>query len=81
MTAWRNNERKAYGVISDTDRVVLGSLKEERGIATSNLITPYIFNFINLKSAPVEIKYLLGKTAGACLTSGSSPWSIHWNSP
>src|SRR4051812_20155463 len=54
ITSWRDNEASAYGVQTETDFVVLESLKEKRGIVTGNLTTPYIFNFINLKSGPVQ---------------------------
>jgi hypothetical protein len=73
MTTWRDNQGKAYGVDNDTDFVVLESLKEKRGIVTGNLTTPYIFNFINLKPGPVEIKYPAGKTAGGVLDFWQRP--------
>jgi hypothetical protein len=72
-TAWRNSQGKAYGVTKDTDFVVLESLREKRGIVTGNLTTPYIFNFINLKSGAVEIKYPAGKTAGGVLDFWQRP--------
>lgn len=73
MTTWRDNQGKAYGVTSDTDFVVLESLKEKRGIVTGNLTTPYIFNFINLKSGAVEIEYPAGQTAGGVLDFWQRP--------
>ncbi|CAB3809598.1 DUF1254 domain-containing protein [Paraburkholderia fynbosensis] len=73
MISWRDNEGKAYGVTKDTDFVVLESLREKRGIVTGNLTTPYIFNFINLKSGPLEIKYPPGKTAGGVLDFWQRP--------
>lgn len=73
MTTWRDNQGKAYGVTGDTDFVVLESLKEKRGIVTGNLTTPYIFNFINLKSGPVEIAYPPGQTAGGVLDFWQRP--------
>ena len=71
MVTWRDNEAAAYGVESETDFVVLESLKEKRGIVTGNLTTPYIFNFISLADGPLQIDYPAGKTAAACSTSGS----------
>jgi hypothetical protein len=53
ITTWRDYQGAAYGVENDTDFVVLGSLKEKRGIVTANLTTPYIFNFISLAPGPV----------------------------
>lgn len=73
MSTWRDNQGKAYGVTGDTDFVVLESLKEKRGIVTGNLTTPYIFNFINLKSGPVEIAYPAGQTAGGVLDFWQRP--------
>jgi hypothetical protein len=73
ITTWRDNEAKAYGVTSDTDFVVLESLKEKRGIVTGNLTTPYIFNFINLKSGAVQIEYPPGQTAGGVLDFWQRP--------
>jgi hypothetical protein len=73
ITTWRDNQSKAYGVTSDTDFVVLESLKEKRGIVTANLTTPYIFNFINLKSGAVEIQYPAGQTAGGVLDFWQRP--------
>jgi hypothetical protein len=73
MTTWRNNQAAAYGVKKDTDFVVLESLKEKRGIVTGNLTTPYIFNFISLKSGPVQIDYPAGKTAGGVLDFWQRP--------
>lgn len=67
VTTWRDNQSKSFGVTKDTDFVVLESLKEKRGIVTGNLTTPYIFNFISLKSGPLEIDYPAGKTAGGVL--------------
>ena len=67
ITTWRDNQGTAFGVKKDTDFVVLESLKEKRGIVTANLTTPYIFNFISLKSGPVQIDYPAGKTAGGVL--------------
>jgi hypothetical protein len=73
ITAWRDNQGKAYGVTNETDFVVLESLKEKRGIVTANLTTPYIFNFISLKSGPVQIEYPAGKTAGGVLDFWQRP--------
>lgn len=73
IATWRDNQGKAYGVTSDTDFVVLDSLKEKRGIVTANLTTPYIFNFINLKSGAVEIEYPAGRTAGGVLDFWQRP--------
>jgi len=73
ITTWRDNQAKAYGVTSDTDFVVLESLKERRGIVTANLTTPYIFNFIDLKSGPVQIEYPAGQTAGGVLDFWQRP--------
>jgi hypothetical protein len=73
MTAWRNNQGKAYGVTKDTDFVVLESLREKRGIVTANLTTPYIFAFISVKSGPLEISYPPGKTAGGVLDFWQRP--------
>lgn len=73
ITTWRDRQGAAYGVQKDTDFVVLESLKEKRGIVTGNLTTPYIFNFINLSSGAVEIKYPAGKTAGGVLDFWQRP--------
>jgi len=73
ITTWRDNQGKAYGVTSDTDFVVLESLKEKRGIVTGNLTTPYIFNFISLKPGAVEIEYPAGQTAGGVLDFWQRP--------
>ena len=73
ITTWRDNEGSAYGVKNASDFVVLESLKEKRGIVTANLTTPYIFNFISLKSGPIEIKYPPGKTAGGVLDFWQRP--------
>ncbi len=73
IATWRDNQGAAYGVKSDTDFVVLESLKEKRGIVTGNLTTPYIFNFINLASGPVQIDYPAGKTAGGVLDFWQRP--------
>jgi hypothetical protein len=73
ITTWRDNQGAAYGVEKDTDFVVLRSLKEKRGIVTANLTTPYIFNFINLASGPVQIDYPAGKTAGGVLDFWQRP--------
>ena len=73
ITTWRDREGAAYGVKKETDFVVLESLKEKRGIVTGNLTTPYIFNFINLSSGAVEIKYPAGKTAGGVLDFWQRP--------
>jgi hypothetical protein len=67
MTTWRDKQGKAFGVTSDTDFVVLTSLKEKRGLLTANLTTPYILNFINLKSGALQIEYPAGQTAGGVL--------------
>jgi hypothetical protein len=73
ITTWRDNQGKAYGVTRETDFVVLESLKEKRGIVTGNLTTPYIFNFISLKSGPIQIDYPAGKTAGGVLDFWQRP--------
>jgi hypothetical protein len=73
ITTWRDNQGPAYGVTKESDFVVLESLKEKRGIVTANLTTPYIFNFINLKSGPLQIEYPAGKTAGGVLDFWQRP--------
>ncbi len=73
MTTWRDAEAKAYGVTSETDFVVLKSLKEKRGIVTANLTTPYIFNFISLADGPLQIDYPAGQTAGGVLDFWQRP--------
>jgi hypothetical protein len=73
MTMWRDSLGSAYGVSKDTDFVVLASLKEKRGVVTGNLTTPYILNFISLKSRPVQIAYPAGKTAGGVLDLWQRP--------
>ncbi|MDV2983839.1 UNVERIFIED_CONTAM: DUF1214 domain-containing protein [Methylobacteriaceae bacterium AG10] len=73
VTTWRDNQSKSYGVQNETDFVVLESLKEKRGIVTANLTTPYIFNFSNLKSGPIQIDYPSGKTAGGVLDFWQRP--------
>lgn len=73
ITTWRDTLLKAYGATSDTDFVVLQSLKEKRGLLTANLTTPYIFNFISLKPDAVEIKYPAGQTAGGVLDFWQRP--------
>ena len=73
VATWRDNQGRAYGVKGATDFVVLESLKEKRGIVTANLTTPYIFNFSNLKDAPIEIDYPPGQTAGGVLDFWQRP--------
>ncbi len=73
ITTWRDNQKKDYGATNDTDFVVFESLKEKRGIVTANLTTPYIFNFTNLKSGPIQIEYPAGQTAGGVLDFWQRP--------
>lgn len=73
VTTWRDNQNKAFGVKDPTDFVVLESLREKRGIVTANLTTPYIFNFSNLASGPIEIDYPPGLTAGGVLDFWQRP--------
>jgi hypothetical protein len=73
ITTWRDNQRSAYGVTRETEFVVLESLREKRGIVTGNLTTPYIFNFISLKSGPLQVEYPAGKTAGGVLDFWQRP--------
>src|SRR4051794_39221707 len=73
IATWRDAQGKAYGVMNETDFVVLESLKEKRGIVTGNLTTPYIFNFISLKPGPLQVDYPAGATAGGVLDFWQRP--------
>jgi arylsulfatase A-like enzyme len=57
MTTWRDRHRLAFGVTNETDFVVLESLKDKRGIVTSDLTMPSLINFISLESGALEIAY------------------------
>jgi hypothetical protein len=73
FTTWRDEQARSYGTTNEADFAVFESLKEKRGIVTGNLTTPYIINFTNLKSGPIQIDYPTGQTAGGVLDFWQRP--------
>jgi hypothetical protein len=82
MTTWRDRQGRSYGVTDDTDFVILESLREQRGIVTGNLAAPYIVNFFNLKTGPLQITYPAGGTVGEALDFWQRPLcDLGWTGP